>query len=200
MNKIKYKEIKDKYEFWSSWAVWSEQDGAVKSNVGNLDVFDLSKNPKILDILNPNIIFVGLNISRGDIRDSFANFHSSNPRATDFKLRYAIKDTPAWGGYMTDIIKDYEEVLSNNVISYLKKNPDFVEKNIRIFIEEMIDIGANSPILIAFGDEVYKILERYFFDNHKIIKVPHYAATTNGLSNKEIYREVFIDCINKYIK
>ena len=46
------------------------------------------------------------------IQKPLANFHSPNHRALDFKLRFSFKKTPLWGGYMTDIIKDFEQVIT----------------------------------------------------------------------------------------
>ena len=54
-----------------------------------------------------------------------------------------------------------------------------------MFLEELNDIGAKNPTLIAFGNDVYSILNRHLKDRFKIIKVPHYANYTN----KEKYRE-----------
>ena len=106
--------IKEKYQFYSSWAVWAEQGDKPKSNVGDLSVLDPKQNKNLLKTLNPNIILVALNISRGDIAEPFANFHDKSSRATDFKIRYAIKDTPIWGAYMTDIIKKLYFKFKNN--------------------------------------------------------------------------------------
>ena len=86
---------------------------------------------------------------------------------------------------MTDIIKDFEEKISGKVKDYLSKNRDFEKQNIDTFLEELNDIGAKNPVLIAFGNEVFNILNRHLKDRFKIIKVPHYANYTN----KEKYRE-----------
>ena len=194
MDKTQFYKIKDKYEYWSSWAVWAEQEGPIKSNIGNLEIFNLDKNPKILDVLNPNIIFVGLNISR-EVEFPFANFHDSNSRSMDFKLRHAIKDTPAWGGYMTDIIKGYKEVSSNQVRSHLENNGDIVKKNISLFSEELNYIGAQNAVLIAFGNDVYTILRANFKNEYNIIKMQHYAFPCG----KDDYRNLFINCIKDHL-
>ena len=71
------------------------------------------------------------------------------------------------------------------VTGYLlsKKN---VEKNIQTFRQELIDIGATDPTLIAFGNITNDILERNLKGEfEKILKVPHYANYTS----KERYRE-----------
>ena len=180
-----FKKIKSKYQYLSSWAIWATEGETPKSNIGDLTVLDPNINKNLLSQLNPEVVFVALNISRGDIKTPLGNFHDNRPVATDFKIRFAFKDTPFWGGYMTDIIKDFEEKISGKVKDYLSKNRDFEKQNIDTFLEELNDIGAKNPVLIAFGNEVYSILNRYLKDKFKIIKVPHYANYTN----KEKYRE-----------
>jgi hypothetical protein len=114
--------VKQKYGYWSSWAVWAEVGSSPKSNVGDLSVFD---TPNICEILTAEVIFVGLNISRGAIKEPLANFHDIRTEATDFKIRYAFKNTPYWGGYMTDIIKDFDQKESGKVAKYLKENKKY---------------------------------------------------------------------------
>jgi len=181
----KFNLIKDKYAFCSSWAIWADEDGKPKSNVGDLTVLDPDINKDLLGQLNTEVVLVGLNISRGDIKYPFANFHDSRSVATDFKIRFALRDSPVWGGYMTDIIKDFEQKISGKVISYLKNNKSFEEENVQVFRQELVDIGAKNPSLIAFGNDSYRILNRYLKDEFRILKIPHYANYTG----KEKYRE-----------
>ena len=54
-----YIEIADKYGEFASWAVWANEDLKPKSNIGDMSIFDFEKNPKLLEILNPNVIMVG---------------------------------------------------------------------------------------------------------------------------------------------
>ena len=185
MTEDEFEFIKSKYQYWSSWAVWAEEGDTPKSNVGDLSVFDLKRNPKLLEILNPNIVLVALNISRGDITKPFANFHDSRPEATDFKIRYATKDTILWGAYMTDIIKDFEEKVSGKVQSFLKDNRDFEKENVKFFLNELSEVGAINPTLIAFGNVAFDILKRNLKEKFNIFKIPHYAA----YHGKEKYRE-----------
>ena len=176
--------IKSKYQYWSSWAIWADQGDTPKSNVGDLSVLDPNTNPKLLPTLNPNIALVALNISRGDITLPFGNFHDARSEATDYKIRYATNDTPLWSAYMTDIIKDFEEKISGKVKSYLRENRDFEKENVDFFVQELSDIGATNPTLIAFGNESYDILKRNLNNEFKIHKIPHYA----NYSSKEKYR------------
>ena len=180
-----YEKIKLKYGSMSSWAIWIEQGEKIKSNMGDTTFFE---NPtiKTLKTLNPNIILVGLNISE-KIDRVFGNFHPDKSKAQDYKTRYALKNTIFWGAYMTDIIKDFQEKVSGNMMKYLNKNKNFEKENIIKFEEELSDIGSKSPIIIAFGNDSYKILKRNF-KHYKIYKVSHYSA----FINVDKYREEFI--------
>lgn len=185
LDRKKFDFIKDKYGYVASWAVWSDEEDKPKSNIGDLTILDPEINKQLLSELNPNVVLVGLNISRGDIKVPLANFHDKRPEATDYKIRFALRGSPYWGGYMTDIIKDFDQKSSGKVVSFLRQNKSFEEKNARLFRQELIDIGAVNPLLIAFGNDTFNILNRNFQCEFKILKVPHYANYTN----KEQYRE-----------
>ena len=114
----------------------------------------------------------------------FANFHDSNPRGTDFKIRYALKDSPYWGAYMTDIIKNFVEKDSKNLMNYLKKNQSFEKENIKFFLKEIDDLEIENPLIVAFGNDTYNILFKNI-NNLKILKIPHYAHQIS----KEKYRQ-----------
>jgi len=180
----KFNYIKENYGNVGSWAIWADEGDKPKSNIGDLTILDSDINKNLLSQLNPNVVLVGLNISR-NIKVPLANFHDKRSGSNDFKIRFAFRGTPYWGGYMTDIIKDFEQRISGEVISYLKNNKQFEEENVEMFLQELADIGANNPTLIAFGNDSYNILKRNFNYKFKILKVPHYAKYIS----KEKYRE-----------
>ncbi len=182
----KFDFIKKKYGQHASWAVWAKQGTTPTSNMGNMSVLDPEINKNLLSELNPDIVLVALNFSIDIKHEPWENFHKYRPHATDFRTRYALRDTPLWGAYMTDILKDYPEKDSNKVKAHLKKHPELEQQNITRFRQEISDIGASKPLLVAFGDIVYKILKQNLSNEFKIIKIPHYA---NWGSNKEKYRE-----------
>ena len=155
-----YEFIKAKYGYCSSWAIWQEEGDTPKSNIGDISV--LEPTPELLDILKPEIVLVGLNFSDRDVNIPLANFHDTSPKATDFKLRYALKNTPYWGGYMTDLIKNYKEKDSSKLMSYLSKNKDFLEENINVFKEELIDLRVENKLLITLGKDVHKLMQKDF--------------------------------------
>ena len=177
----------------TSWAIWVDEWKNPKDNMGDLSVFDIEKNAGLLRQLNPNIILVGLNVSRGVIKVPFANFHDARPQANDFKIRYALLGSPFWGAYMTDIIKDFDQKESGKVRSYLRTHKPFEEENARLFREEMKDIGTDNPTIIAFGVDTYTILNRNFKNEFKIRKVLHYSHYIS----KEKYREEVLNRLSK---
>ena len=77
-----------------------------------------------------------------------------------YKIRFAFKNTPYWGGYMTDVIKDFAEKASNKMMHYLRNNKDFERENILTFKQELKDLGSVDPLLIAFGNDAHLVLER----------------------------------------
>jgi hypothetical protein len=178
MNKLtinSYNKIKEKYGSISSWALWNtESNTRTKSGMGIISFFE-NPSEATLDSLNPNIILVGLNISE-KIENVFGNFHPNKTSAQDYKTRFALEGTMFWGAYMTDIIKSYEEKISGNLMKHLTKHKDFEKTNIELFEQELLDIGSENTIIVAFGNDSYTILKRNLQDKYKIYKVPHYSA------------------------
>lgn len=93
---------------------------------------------------------------------------------------------------MTDIIKDFEEKVSGNVLNYLKKNKDFEIQNVVLFEEEIKDLKCNDPLIIAFGNITYNILQKHFGERYRIKKVMHYSQQI-GKENykKSVWKDLF---------
>ena len=181
MDQATYDFIKSKYGLHSSWAVWAETGSTPKSNMEDISIFD---DQKIIEILNPNIVLVGLNFSVPDVvTKPFQNFHGQGGGA--YKLRFAIKDSKLWGSYMTDIIKDFPEKESSNVMKYLNSNKLFVRENIKSFEQELKDIGSINPLIIAFGNDTFNILNSYLGSKYNLKKVMHYSHFVS----KEVFKE-----------
>lgn len=184
INLEKFEFIKSKYGYCSSWAVWQNEGETPKSNIGDLSIFEPTE--KLLNSLKPEIVLVGLNFSDRDVNIPLANFHDSSPKATDFKLRYALKDTSFWGGYMTDLIKNYKEKDSSKLMQFVNKNNDFLEENINILKQELVDLNVTNKLIITLGKDVHKLMQSDF-SNYNFLNVPHYA----NYMSKEKYREYF---------
>ena len=80
---------------------------------------------------------------------------------------------------MTDIIKDHPELNGQTVVDYLNANPDVEDKNIETFRKELKDLGTENRTIIAFGNEVFRILSRNLNKEFNIFRVTHYAHRIN---------------------
>ena len=172
-------------------AVTSISVDAVVSTMNDVivSVLDPQQNPNLLSQLKPNVVFVGLNTSRIDVdAKPFSNFHSNYRYAQDYKLRFALKDTELWGGYMTDIIKDHVGMNAQEVMNYLSANPEVEEKNIEIFRDELKDLGTENPTIIAFGNAAHNILTNNLNNEFNIFQVTHYSY--QGLTKEDFRNEI----------
>jgi hypothetical protein len=177
--------VRKKYGHYAGWAVWSAEGLTPKSGIGDISFFE-DPREELLAILNPEVILVALNISR-PIQRPFGNFHPDYPAAQDYKLRHALYETGFWGGYLTDIIKDFEEKASGKMMTYLRQNPDFERANMKIFREEIAAIGSVSPTLIALGVHSFALLKRNLGGDFRILEAPHYSMYVS----RETYRSRF---------
>jgi len=185
MNSKLFQEIKEKHGRHASWAIWP--------------LSDLSDYEKISERIKPNIVMAALNPS-GDIESDFRNFHipegpsTMHPttKSNTEKLIHAFKGSKFDGAYMTDIIKaDTIKGLnlsnSTEVIRYLKDHPEVEAENIERFKEELNFIGSKEPLIIAFGGDAFKILNRNRkkLEGFKLIKATHYAIRGDKITYKE---------------
>ena len=174
----------------TSWAIWSPSGTKPKSNVGDLSIFnDEEKLSNTLAKLNPDIVLAGLNGSTGDVAtamgvEPFSNFHSSWPRATDYKIRFATAGTALEGAFMTDVIKHHIETDSNVVGRDLRKNPEYERSKVEEFFKEITTLSL-SPIIFTFGVMGYELIQKYNVNRFKVYKLYHYAFTMS----KEKFRE-----------
>ena len=182
-----YELIKKKHGKYASWAVWAEALDKPKSNMGDMAIFG---DNKVLPLLKPNVLMVGLNLSRFTISEPFRNFHDPSPSAQDYKIRFAFKDTEYYGAYMTDIIKGVVEVDSKNIPKHLKENPGVLVDSLKIFRQEIRDLGAVSPLILAFGRIAYDIIKENLCSEEygKLIRLTHYSHQIG----KEKYRETVL--------
>ena len=195
ISKEKFLAIKERYGSVCSWAVWERSGIKPKSNISNMDIFDIYKNNELLEVLHTDVVMVALNFSREvAFTDAFMNFHDSSPHGQDYKIRYAIEDTPFYGAYMTDVIKEFPMLESKGVVSYLRKNPAALRDQIKKFEEELRFIQSDTPTIIAFGKDSYEILRKNLDDTiySALIQVTHYSHYVN----LEDYRKGVLQKLN----
>ena len=170
-----FNKIRDKHGDHASWAVWNEPREGDERLSGGMDyrIFD-NVTDELLSQLNPEYVFLGLNWSKGSV-PTLMNFHSVDGNIG--KLRYAIRRSPFYGAYMTDIIKNYSEPNAKELMKYLRLNPQFEKENVRAFENEISILGTKDPVIIALGNNVYDILKRHgIIEQYKVVKITHYSA------------------------
>lgn len=177
-------DMRSRWGHASSWAWWMRKSETEKEKSG----MSVLPTEDVVPELKRNVVLVGLNISRR-IERPFGNFHPEYSAAQDYKMRYAVQDTMFWGGYMTDIIKDFEQKVSGKLMKFLRDNKEFEQENIKKFEEELTDLGCENPIIVALGNDAYKILQRSLGKKYKIYKVSHYSA----FITKETLRTQFLE-------
>ena len=181
-----FETVRKQFGHFASWALWADAGKNPKDNIADLSVLAPQANPDLLHILHSDAILIGLNISRR-IELSLGNFHDPRPMATDFKIRFALRGTPYWGAYMTDIIKDFEEKASGTMMRFLRSNRDFEEDNIRHFRKELEVLDCTDPLLITFGRDAEAVTKRNLGNEYRIVRIPHYA---NYISKEEYRKQV----------
>jgi hypothetical protein len=189
----RFESIKQVHGGYASWAVWADASEKPKSNVGDMTIFDVDSNPALIEMLKKDVVMVGLNISRS-FSEPFRNFHDSDPRANDFKIRYAFKGTAFYGAYMTDIIKGLPIADSNVALKHLKAHPTLIEQNVSKFREELRDLDSKAPTILVFGAAAYKIVAEHIdsAEYSKLIKLTHYSHQIS----KEKYRDIVLSQID----
>jgi hypothetical protein len=187
-----YELFREKHGKYASWAVWVKGTDKPKSNIGDMAIFD---DKLVLPLLRANVLMVGLNLSRFTISEPFRNFHDPSPSAQDYKIRFAFKDTEYYGAYMTDIIKGVVEVDSKNIPKHLKENPGVLAESLEIFREELQDLGAISPLILAFGRIAFDLVKENLpsAEYGKLIRLTHYSHQIS----KEKYRETVLNEIQQ---
>jgi hypothetical protein len=181
--------IRERHGGYASWAVWTQASDKPKSNIGDLSVLNPDLNPALLQTLRIDVIMVGLNVSR-PLQEPFRNFHDPNPRANDFKLRRAFIGTHYWGAYMTDIIKNVEIVTAPDLRAYLKAFPALIQSNVENFLEELRDLNATKPTILAFGGDAYRLITDHVPVGAcgRLVRVMHYSHQIS----KEKYRDTVL--------
>ena len=196
LSKVTYEAIRDsEYSPHASWAMWrfAISNEKAKAYMGDMSIFEKEDN-ELFRTLHTDIVFVALNSADRDIAPvPFSAFHDSSPRAMDYKMRYAFKDTILWGSYLTDFFHGLRETDSGKVKQFLAKNPEYLAKSITRFKEELEFVTQDEkPILIALGSQVKELLDMYAPRGYTILALPHYSYS---VMTKELYRAKALEVI-----
>ena len=165
---------------FASWGNW-------KKRTSNLEFSD-----ELLQGLQPNIVFCGLNVSTDVKPGNWNNFHKKDDDGNG-NLRDSIIGTRLRGAYLTDLIKFYPETAGKKVEKHFKNNKGELERHAEWFVEEMIQLkeffwknNSKLPlIIIVMGKtatkelfntaEIENKLRKEKFDDVKVYFVRHYS-------------------------
>ena len=185
LNGISDEDVYGKPINFASWGNWKERtpDSKVTSN--------LEFSDELLQGLQPNIVFCGLNVSTDVEPGNWNNFHKKDDSGNS-TLRDSIIGTRLRGAYLTDIIKFYPKTAGEKVEDYFKNNKGELERHAEWFVEEMIQLkeffwkdNSKLPlIIIVMGKTATKSLFetaeiekklREKFKDVKVYFVRHYS-------------------------
>ena len=198
ISKKNFETIRKEFGLCGSWAIWKRPAGSPKSNTGDMQ---WALDPALNEKVGTNFVFVGLNWagSHGDQNKGgtimWKDFHSDYAFQNDYKLRFALMDTPYWGSYITDIIKFYPETDSSKVRTLVKQDAELARKNVEYFERELNLLGIESPILVAMGGAAYEIVNKYLGSKYKVVQIKHYSYTIS----KEDYRKEVLEVLDKIL-
>lgn len=185
----RFDNLKERYSEFSSWALWvhPEPGEPITARMGDLSALDPDVNSRLLEELNPEVVLLGLNASsRGAEmeREPWRNFHDASGNAKDYKIRFAFRDTPYWGAYMTDVFVDLPETDSRKVARWRAENPDKVAEQLRRLESELDALGSVDPLIVVFGGLAFSSLPRSLRETHRVVQIEHYSNRIG----KEDYR------------
>jgi hypothetical protein len=177
-NKDNYKVLKEKYGHLTSWDIWEMPNLAIERMSARVDdMTSFEDENAFLSLIHNKYVFFALNGSiahlNGQSFNNLKNFHSSYKFQKDYKLRAALYQTPYWGSYISDVIKNYPTIGRNELMRDLKRDPALLEENKKFIMEELQLIGGN-PTFIAIGGDSYQLLNG-MFPEITIKQIPHYA-------------------------
>ena len=142
---------------------------------------------KTIDQLNTKYVLIGLNPAKQDglvmSKHKLENFHSSYAYQKDYKLCIALKGTPLWGSYITDLFKSVTETDSAIVFEILKAQ-NTEEFDINMLLNELSYLD-NDVILFALGRKVEKRLRKLLGNKYRIIYLQHYSSWIGPQSYKK---------------
>lgn len=175
-------EKKVNYSKVDSWAYWNvpsdltaetplEQVEKGFSNAYTLGFpKDIDTDKLTSGLGNVQYVFIGLNPGNaGPVPELFGNFHGT-PKST-YRLAAAAYGTPAWGGFMTDLIELQESDSSKVAVD---------ESAAKALIQHLDELGIpESATLIALGQKVFAALNGHLPASRHLAQMGHYAGT-NG--------------------
>lgn len=185
-----------------SWAIWGALDRDPSepftraSDIG----FPAAETDDLEPLLTRRAVFVGLNPGDGFDPDGgpWANWHRG-ARSNDHLIAEALRGTPLWGSYMTDLLQTIDSD-SAVIATALAADPLVAHDGVRRLIRQLRELGSDEqpPALVCFGALVHRSLlahaalleDELGVAPGRILRVLHYSGTASAYHRSEpaLYR------------
>ncbi|MBM7050650.1 hypothetical protein [Rothia sp. ZJ1223] len=209
---------------YCSWAVWAEQD--VSGNWYLPPDFDRASalefpvhQPdaefprELVQQLHTRAIFVGLAPGESGLRrvagvDDWLPFHAPG-RSRDDRVAEALRGTPLWGSFMTDLLPLIHRDKSLLLSGWLKdpRNTAEITENFAAWEWLVQQIGAltnesnRTPPILCFGAQTYAYAQLFLTGNKRltareytVIKLDSYSPANRKI-NTVSYRDLVIQAL-----
>ena len=198
IDKEVYSCLEKKYSDIASWTIWSDPEKGNWSSKSKIDDMSIFKDDDITEKLKSDYIFVGYNPAKHNTNnnkeESWCSFHSGDSkRGQDYKLRYALHETPYEGSFIIDLYPEIIETDSARVESEV--DLQMTSKSIKRLLEIRELLGGKATI-IAIGNKAHNILKKELskeqLSNNIILKkITHYAVFINPDNYKDKVQSQF---------
>ncbi len=78
-------------------------------------------------------------------------------------------------------------------MNHLDAHPELLAESLRIFREEMKDLGNSRPVILAFGDRAYRLAYEHLRPEEysRLVSLPHYSRRISQEAYKElVFRQI----------
>lgn len=135
----------------------------------------------------------------------WTNFHTAR-RHNDHFLAVACRDTPLWGGYMTDLLEERQGRLAA-----VDTTPTVVDGDVAALVEELKLLDAREPLLVLIGSDAHRLATKprrlaalasaLGSDAQTIrwVHIPHYSAANGRVhgGKPERYRALVLRALDR---
>ena len=134
----------------------------------------------------------------------WTNFHTAR-KHNDHFLAVACRDTPLWGGYMTDLLEE-----RNGRLASVDMSRAVVDANVAALADELRLLQAQDPLLVLIGGRCQTLATRparlgalataLCADRNTIrwVHIPHYSPANGAVhgGKPERYRELVLRALD----
>lgn len=178
------------YDQYGSWALYDADPANIQNQKMTTADAAFPKQyttENLANSINPEVMLLALNwADRGaKSAEPWQNFHDLYAHGTDRYIPYMIENTPAVGGYMTDLIKDFPNTKSDEVKTIITNNsePKLLNDSFAKLQEELNIV--QPKLIICFGGAAYDGLNQAVKNDQldlkgaTVIHVDHYAYVSS---------------------